>query len=372
MDLDINGKPAAQATKQGADGSPPAWALATMIVIIGAVVLVFSIEEFSDGAIRSHVPFGNSDFFWVGLIFLPLVALVVLATASKLIEFRQAQSWSQTTAKIVRSEMQVKRHRFSGEQEKIENVPAVEYEFVVGGAKIRGRRIGIGDDAGGANSEATLSHYPLGANVTVYYDPADPTHCVLERGGPKGVTTGSLISTLAVLAVFAGTIYWLIAHGPAFIEARFPHAEAPVVVFAGAFGLAVLLFFIAAHRYSKKAADWPSVRGKIVSSQVEKFQKRVDRTLTTSYRPTVEYAYSVHGLDYRSNQIKVGMEVDGSQAYAAKVCARYPAGGEIDVHYDPANPSTSALENPTGATWVLALVAAACFALAVWQLGIFK
>jgi len=41
------------------------------------------------------------------------------------------------------------------------------------------------------------------------------------------------------------------------------------------------------------------------------------------------------------------------------------------VHYDPADPTKSALENPTGATWLIAVIALAMFALAAWSLGVF-
>ncbi|HKS86736.1 MAG TPA: DUF3592 domain-containing protein [Pseudolabrys sp.] len=364
--------PGAKPTASGKDGSPPSWAIGFVVAVIAMVGLAVVVEQWSRGSIRSHLPFGDSDFFWVGLIFLPMAALLLAAIASKLLELRQAQSWSQTTGKIVRSEMEFQRHRFAGEPETVRNVPAIEYEFIVRGSKIRGRRVGIGDDAGGANTEATLARYPLGTSVAVYYDPADPTHCVLEREGPKGLTTGGCALALIEVAVLAGALYWLIMHGPAFIDARFPKAESSMVVFAGVLGLVLLMFFIGSRRYSKQAANWPSVPGQIVGSSVESYQKRVDRTLTTFYRPAIEFAYTVHGLEYRGRQIKLGMEVDGSRAYAEKVVAKYAAGSAIDVHYDPANPATSALENPTGATWFVAVLALAAFAFAVWQLGIFK
>jgi hypothetical protein len=363
--------PAKKPPLPGKDGSPPAWAVGIMVAIIVAVGFVFAIEQWSHGTIRSLVPYGNSDFFWVGLIFLPMSALVLVAVASKLVELQQVGSWSRTTGKIVRSEMETRRHRFAGEPERIENVPAVEYEFTVGGTKVRGVRIGIGDDSGGENTEATLARYPLGASVSVYYDPADPTHCVLERTGPQGITAAGCIGGLAVLAAFGGAIYWLIIHGPAFIAARFPQAESNIVVLAGAIGLVALLLFIGARRYSKQAANWPAVRGTIVSSRIEEYQERIDGTLRTSYRPAIEFSYAVRGREWRSTQIKVGLEVSGARASAEKTVAKYPAGSEVEVHYDPANPSNAALENPRAATWFLLLVALACFALAAWQLKAF-
>ena len=74
----------------------------------------------------------------------------------------------------------------------------------------------------------------------------------------------------------------------------------------------MLMFFYAARRTGKEAASWPTVRGKIVKS-------------------------------------------------------------EVDVHYDPKNPGTSALRTAdgAGATWIVFVVALVVFALAAALLGMF-
>jgi hypothetical protein len=343
-----------------------------MVGIIAVVSLLFVLPNWVG---RGVIPYSNSDYYYIGLIFLPMAALIILAVVSKLIEFRRAQKWSQTTGTVVRSEIEARHHRFAGEAETVKNVPVVEYEFTAGGRKIRGSRIGIGDDAGGANTEATLARYPIGATVPVYYDPASPANCVLERGGPplaKGEATKGCLGGLVLLALAGGGIAWLVTRGPAFVEARFPHANAPFAIFATCFGLAVLLFFVGGRRYAKKATKWPTARGTIVASAVERFEQRDNNgSLQVAYRPAVEYSYAVNGRNYRSSQIKLMVQISGSEAAAAKVVARYPAGGAVDVHYDPADPSTAALENPSGGPVILLVVALACFALAVWQLKIF-
>lgn len=66
------------------------------------------------------------------------------------------------------------------------------------------------------------------------------------------------------------------------------------------------------------------------------------------------------------------MALSASQSYADGVAARYPKGAVIDVHYDPANPSNAALENPAGTRWFLLGIAAALFALAAHQAGAFS
>jgi hypothetical protein len=137
----------------------------------------------------------------------------------------------------------------------------------------------------------------------------------------------------------------------------------PFVIFAACFGLVVLLFFFASWRLSRRAADWPLVRGTVLKSEAERRSSDSGST-RKSYAPLVEYRYRVNNVDYISRQIKLGVVVSSSQAYATKVAARYPRGSQIDVHYDPANPSNAALENPSGFYWLLLAVALGCFALA--------
>ncbi|HEY4141160.1 MAG TPA: DUF3592 domain-containing protein, partial [Pseudolabrys sp.] len=144
------------------------------------------------------------------------------------------------------------------------------------------------------------------------------------------------------------------------------------VLAATGFGLLALLFFFAFRSASKKAQSWPSVRGKIVKSVVETFNETEDGRTRTSHRAAVEFVYAVHGHDYHSNQVKLMVQTSGSKVFAEKVCTKYPEGSDVEVHYDPANPGTAALENPTGMAWLVLVVAVACFALAAWQLGLFK
>ena len=203
--------PAAKVTTVAKSGEPPAWAVATVVGTIGFVLLMYWVPAIA----FAIFPFAHSDYFWIGLIARPFVTLIAAMAISKTIDYRRAQSWTQTTGTIVRSEMTVTHHRFQGEAETVKNVPAVEYEFTAGGRKYHGSRIGIGDDTGGANSEATLARYPTGKLVTVFYDPDDPRNCVLERGGPLAdvsFVSGSASAAQAANAVSATTAP---ANGPA-------------------------------------------------------------------------------------------------------------------------------------------------------------
>jgi uncharacterized integral membrane protein len=353
-----------------ARSEPPTWALA---IVVGSIVLVVvtALALQASDFLRSSLPFGDSDYFYVGLIFLPMVVLVVVAIAAKMLEVRKASAWSTAVARIVKSGTETRRHRSAGEPTTAQSVPAVEYEFSVGGRTVRGSRIAIGEDSGGANTEATLQRYPVGATVSVYYDPANPRNCVLERDIPKGVGKGLAVLAGLVVAV-AAAIYWLVTAAPRLLQAHFPRADAPVTIFAAAMGGLVLLFFAGSWRLSRRAADWPLVRGTVLSSSTEKTGQRQTGRTQVTYAPVVEYGYRVNDVDYVSRQIKLGVTMSASQSYAAAVAARYPEGSTVDVHYEPANPANAALENPAGTKWLLLALAAALFAVAAYTAGAFS
>ena len=373
--------PARDVVRRGKDGSPPSWAVGIVVVVVVLVVLTFGLGGLD--FIYNIIPFARSDWFWIGLIAFPFVTLITVAVLSKGLELHRSKAWAQTAGRIVHSRLETRRHHFQGEPETIENVPVVEYEFNVGAVKYLGSRIGIGDDSGGANAEATLERYTEGATVPVYYDPKDPRNCVLERTGPfagRSAEGGSaakpsmlrVIAGLAGLAAFGAAVWWVIARGPDAMAARFPQSNPPFVIFATCFGLAALALFIALHRDAKKAQRWPFVRGKIVRSEVERYEEMRNGSTVAMYRPVVEYAYQVRGRDYRGNQIKLNVAVSGGQGYAERVVKRYPQGGEVAVHYNPARPSSAVLESSAGVTWIVALLALAMFALAASQLGVVK
>lgn len=67
--------------------------------------------------------------------------------------------------------------------------PHVSYTYEVNGKKYHSSNIMAGGELGGVKVESTLARYPLGSNVTVYYDPQNPKDAVLEPGN-KTVSKG--------------------------------------------------------------------------------------------------------------------------------------------------------------------------------------
>jgi len=364
--------PARAPDASSASPPPPAWAGATIFgVMVAAGLAAFTHREWS-----RHVPFAQSTGFWICLIAAPFVTMVAVALAVKLLEVRRAASWTTTAGRIVRSGTRADRSGGAGRASRVSTVPAVEYEFSVGGRTWRGNRIAIREDIGGANTAATVGRYPVGAVVSVHYDPANPANSVLERELPMGLGGAGmgkgLASLVAIVAALAAGGYWLATGAPAVVANLLPGARAHpgFVVVAVCFGLAVLLFFRASLKASRRAAGWPMVRGSVTESGIEAVEETDDGKTRSRWLPAVEYSYRVDGIEYFSRQIKLGVTVSAGKGYAEKVAARYPRGSAVDVHYDPANPGSAALENPTGLHWLLPVVALAFFMLAAYAGGL--
>jgi hypothetical protein len=355
------------------DGSqPPTWAIAILVgLFVGVPTLIEALSWFGI-SVSSLLPFELTDTVMIALVFSPLVVLVLVALAAKLWEAHRASKWTQTTGHITKSRVEARHHQFQGEASTVKNVPAVEYEFAVIGRTYRGARIAIGDDKGGPNLEETLARYPVGKNVIVYYDAEDPNNCVLERDIPKGLASGCL-TLLAIAAAFVVGIYYATTNATRLLQGYIPEkADAPATVFITCFGLAVLVFFFAYRRYVSQAAKWPTVPGKVATSTTESFVNREDGRDRTSYAPVIEYSFNVHGIEYRSRKITIGVATSGSQRFAEGIAAKYPEGKNVTVHYDPADPSNAALENAGGYPWLLLGIALICFALAVFVSGLYR
>jgi len=88
--------------------------------------------------------------------------------------------------------------------------------------------------------------------------------------------------------------------------------------------------------------QWPVTRGKILSSEV---------TWTLAgrggimYGAKVSYRYSAAGRYFENNAIQAAPANFYDREIAKDIAARYPVGADIDVHYDPEDPSESVLDS---------------------------
>jgi hypothetical protein len=123
--------------------------------------------------------------------FIALVAPLAVLTGLGLLLGRRAHrppastsaaaSWAQTAGTVLSTTMKIGRVGH-GRCE----VPVVIYAYQVDGLPYQSFRVRAADDTGripivDTDPSGTLERYPVGSNVTVFYDPDDPANAALER-----------------------------------------------------------------------------------------------------------------------------------------------------------------------------------------------
>ena len=109
-----------------------------------------------------------------------------------------------------------------------------------------------------------------------------------------------------------------------------------------------IIFFM--RRRMATVSQWSSTMGTVNTSYLE---RRHSSDGSTDY-PVVQYSYQVSGQRYQSTKLAPGPEVAGTGA--GKVIARYPAGAQVMVFYNPQNPAEAVLERKAPAQWLMWLL----------------
>jgi hypothetical protein len=111
-----------------------------------------------------------------------------------------------------------------------------------------------------------------------------------------------------------------------------------------------IIFFM--RRRMATVSQWPATMGNVIMSSIE---RRSSEDGYTDY-PVVQYSYQVGGQAYQSYKLAPGPEVGGTGA--RKIIAKYPAGAQVMVFYDPQNPAEAVLERKAPAQWLMWLILA--------------
>ena len=126
------------------------------------------------------------------LVFMAIGCVPLWLGIQGVLEARASLSWPKAEGSITRSSVSVttNRSRNDNNRERISRSysASIEYEFQVEGATLRGSRVTAVSDQFGSEdyARAISDKYPLGAKVSVSYNPTDPNECVLEPGRWSG------------------------------------------------------------------------------------------------------------------------------------------------------------------------------------------
>lgn len=129
----------------------------------------------------------GSIFLWVGtagcISMLLMGGLIyTMYKRSKRIETVRlaVQSWPSTSGKVLKSSVERNAHQTGVSLEAV-----VVYQYEVDGKTYQSQNIKAGNQfmvvVASGQEQAIVARYPVGANVTVYYDPNNPAECALEK-----------------------------------------------------------------------------------------------------------------------------------------------------------------------------------------------
>lgn len=100
----------------------------------------------------------------------------------------------------------------------------------------------------------------------------------------------------------------------------------------------------------RRSRNWPTVPGIVMDSQVTSYY---DDEGDRMYGVAIMYRYEVDGLEFTSARRTFGEFNSSNQGRAQRIVAQYLTGSNVQVYYDPDDPSEAVLEPGTNATSIL-------------------
>lgn len=146
----------------------------------------------------------------------------------------------------------------------------------------------------------------------------------------------------AIVHVFSSEAAVHAARNPSAAQAL---RKARLVVWIGVLvGLAGIGIAVAAYcegLAGEASAGWPRAPGFVESASVVEIPTRV-----TSYHAEIRYRFTVQGRSYTGDRLSYNFKPSDKDG-CARVVGRYPPGCQVQVSYDPADPSSNVLEPGT-------------------------
>ena len=90
-----------------------------------------------------------------------------------------------------------------------------------------------------------------------------------------------------------------------------------------------------------RMSQWPVTPGRVTYADVRQ-EKDGDRF---AYHPDVDVAYTVNGTAYKTRTLRAdSLMTSADRGWADRIVGAYTQLRDVEVHYDPANPSVTRVE----------------------------
>jgi hypothetical protein len=311
----------------------------------------------------------NLPWYVYAMLLAPL-ALILFGAVYKTLQVRAARDWPSAPGKVVVSNSQVRdvrvidASREDGFRLEKRNFANIVYEYSVSGEKLSNNRVSIDEDRGNFGIAETIARYPVGRNVTVYYNSRHPREAVLERDTPKGWWGCLGIGMVIALAIIFGSAFGL-NQLTEFVSTRLANPKlSPMVVVLGIFGSVSAVFAMAMQRGASLAKRWPVVPGTIRMSEVQQYRAAPTRFRRgpMMYQRQVSYEYRYDNIAYSFVEAVLAAGADSRSGwFARKFTTAYQDGASVNVYVNPVNPSEATV-NPHAGWYVYVILWLVSFA----------
>jgi hypothetical protein len=317
--------------------------------------------------------------WYVTAMLLAPLALILFAAIYKTLQVRAAREWPSTPGKVVTSNSQVRDVRILDDRREDDyrleprNFANIVYQYTVRGQTLSNNRVSLGEDRGNFEVAETIARYPVGTDVTVFYNPLHPHEAVLERDTPKGWWGCLGIGMAIAHLIIFGSLFGL-NQLTEFIATRIGNPKmSPPAVFLAAFGAILALFALALQRLASLARKWPVVTGTIKMSDIEQYRAAATQGFSRGplmYQRRVSYAYRYNNVAYSGVAATLATGVASTSGWLArKFTTDYQDAAPVNVYVNPANPSETTLNPRAGFVCLFLWVVAMAFWAGAWHVA---
>lgn len=125
-----------------------------------------------------------------------------------------------------------------------------------------------------------------------------------------------------------------------------------LLILAGGIGL--LAWGMTRYFDAAASSDWPTVPGKVLSSEVKVSRTKTKSKNKTTFGANIRYQFQVNNQDFEGTQVSFGDYSTNDRSHADAIVKRYAVGSVVTVYYNPDEPGNCVLE--PGINWVVYLL----------------
>jgi hypothetical protein len=140
---------------------------------------------------------------WFAIVLCGLGALLLAIALRQSSRGRESRHWTRTLGRVIESRLDLLNE--ADEQRARRWGFVIRYAYEARGRTRESEQVWVGSAGAGfddeAGARAWVERYPVGREVPVWFDPAEPDRAVLVTGAPRGQVAVLVVAGLALVGV---------------------------------------------------------------------------------------------------------------------------------------------------------------------------